>query len=174
LPNENEFQYQLLAYMTHPNSHALMERWFEELQASGYRLTSPRRAVVEVVAGNPFALDPAQIFIQARQQAPHLGLVTVYRTLEKLEELNLVQRVHQPDGCHAYLTAGNGHQHLLICRSCSRAEYFSGDDLNPLIAQLGQDRGFLIQEHWLQLYGMCAECQEKDARLSTVNIQGKP
>lgn len=141
-----------------------MEHWYELLQVSGYRLTSPRRAVVKVVAGNPFALDPAQIFILARQLAPHLGLVTVYRTLEKLEDLGLVQRVHQPDGCHAYLTTGNGHQHLLICRSCNRAEYFSGDDLNPLIAQLGQDRGYLIQEHWLQLYGVCADCREKESR----------
>lgn len=160
--------------MSLQSTQVLTDHWYEKLQASGYRLTSPRRAVVEVVAGNPFALDPAQIFIRARHLAPHLGLVTVYRTLEKLEELELVQRVHQPDGCHAYLSAGRGHQHLLICRSCSRAEYFSGDDLNPLIAQLGVDRGFLIQEHWLQLYGICADCLEKEAHQLAVDNREQP
>ncbi|HEY3344815.1 MAG TPA: Fur family transcriptional regulator [Anaerolineaceae bacterium] len=137
----------------------ISQDWLAHLQASGYRLTESRKAVVQVVAERPYALDPAEIFIAARRMAPHLGLVTVYRTLEKLEELGLVQRVHQPDGCHAYVAAAAGHQHLLICRQCSRAEYFSGDDLSELFSNLGNERGFLIQEHWLQLYGICSQCQ---------------
>lgn len=135
------------------------DMWLAALQASGYKLTGARRAVVEVVTGAGYALDPTEIFIAARHSFPHLGLVTVYRTLEKLEALRLVQRVHQPDGCHAYVPAASGHQHLLICRKCSRAEYFSGDDLAGLIEQLGADRGFLIEDHWLQLSGLCADCR---------------
>ena len=137
----------------------VMVEWLERLQTSGYRLTTARRAVVETVAENSFALDPTDIFIAARRISPRLGLVTVYRTLEKLEQLGLVQRVHQPDGCHAYIASAQGHQHLLVCRRCNRTEYFTGDNLDPLIAQLGRDRGFLIQDHWLQLYGLCSACR---------------
>ncbi len=137
--------------------------WLNRLKASGYRLTDSMRAVVQIVAENSFALDPAQIFIFARRLAPHLGLVTVYRTLDKLEEAGLVQRVHQLDGCHAYVAAAEGHQHLLVCRKCGRAEYFSGDDLSALFGQLGKERGFLIQDHWLQLYGLCSGCQKQGA-----------
>ncbi len=138
---------------------ANIHEWLERLQESGYRVTDSRRAVVETVAENTYALDPTQIFIAARKIAPRLGLVTVYRTVEKLEELGLLQRVHQPDGCHAYIAAAHGHQHLLICRRCNRAEYFSGDDLDLLIAAVGKDRGFIVQDHWLQLYGLCDRCQ---------------
>jgi Fe2+ or Zn2+ uptake regulation protein len=86
-------------------------------------------------------------------------LVTVYRTLEKLEELQLVQRVHQPHGCHCYLPATTGHQHLMLCQKCGEAEYFSGDDLDALIETLSHQSGYLIQEHWLQLFGLCENCK---------------
>ncbi len=135
--------------------------WLEKLQKSGYRLTEPRRAVVQVLAHSCYTLNPSQIFSEARRLSPHIGLVTVYRTLEKLEELGMVTRVHEMDGCHSYIAAPNGHQHLLICRSCNRAEYFKEEDLSPLTERLGAERGYVIQDHWLQLFGLCPECQEE-------------
>ena len=86
------------------------ENWLTQLQENGYRLTEARRAVVETVAATDRALTPIQVFDIAREQNPALGLVTVYRTLEKLEELHLIQRVHQPEGCQAFgalMLAGN-------------------------------------------------------------------
>ena len=141
------------------NNSALITEWLARLQASGYRLTAPRRAIVEIIANSQYAMGPLHVFDLGRQQYPGLGLVTVYRTLEKLEELGLVQRVHGPDGCHAYLKATTGHQHILLCLRCGRAEYFSGDDLSPLIHSIAERSGFDIQGHLLQLYGTCADCQ---------------
>lgn len=137
--------------------------WLDNLQSSGYRLTGSRRAVVEVIASSAFICSPMEIYLQAVQRYPGLGLVTVYRTLEKLEDLGLVERVHRADGCHSYIAAAQGHQHLLICTNCNRAEHFSGDDLSPLIAELGTTRGFRIQGHWLQLFGLCRNCQPLEA-----------
>jgi len=76
-------------------------------------LTLPRKAVVETMEGNMHALTPVEVFDAARKQCPGLGLVSVYRTLEKLEQLGLVQRVHQTKGCQAFVRTGDGHQHLL-------------------------------------------------------------
>ena len=131
------------------------------LALSGYRLTAPRRAIVEVIVASPRALEPVDVYDLGRQQYPRLGLVTVYRTLEKLEELGLVQRVHQPDGCHMYLRATEGHEHLLLCTTCGRAEYFSGDDLTALMGAISARSGFIIEDHWLQLYGLCTDCQKE-------------
>lgn len=138
------------------------ETWLDSLKSSGYRLTGPRQVVVEILAKSEAALDPGQIFLEARQRYPTIGLVTIYRTLEKLEELGLILRVHQSSGCHAFVAAPEGHQHLLICRACRRTEYFSGDDLAPLISQIGEERGFRIQEHLLQLFGLCPACRAKE------------
>jgi Fur family transcriptional regulator, ferric uptake regulator len=136
----------------------LSENWLRILQESGYRLTGPRRAVVKILAESNFIMDPNQVYNEARKLYPNIGLVTVYRTLEKLEELNLVTRVHEIQGCHAYVSAPVGHQHLLVCRSCNRVEYFKGEDLEPL-NQLGIEKGYEIQDHWLQLFGICPQCQ---------------
>lgn len=140
-------------------SSPLSEEWLARLQASGYRLTSPLRVIVEILATATRALGPMDLFDLGRREYPKMGLVTVYRALDKLEELGLVQRVHQANGCHAYLRAANGHEHILLCTRCGRVVYFAGDDLSALIASVSQQSGFTIQEHWLQLHGLCANCQ---------------
>ena len=139
----------------------LSKIWLSSLQASGYRITEPRRAIVEILATSHRALEPVDVFDIGRRQYPSLGLVTVYRTLYKLEELELVQRVHHPNGCRMYLRAAQGHEHLLLCLSCGKAEYFSGDDLSGLIHQISSRSDFIIQEHWLQFFGLCAECRDR-------------
>lgn len=136
-----------------------LARWERILRAQGYRLTAPRRAVLAVLAASEQVLDAAEIFAQARRQCASLGLVTVYRTLDTLVELGLIERVHRPHGCHGYLPTAEGHQHLLLCRACGRGFYFQGDDMGPLMEAVAAQSGFQVQEHWLQLFGLCAECQ---------------
>lgn len=134
--------------------------WLEQLQSNGYRLTSARKAVVGTVAEAETALNPLSVYERARVNCPSLGLVTVYRTLEKLEELGLIQRVHQPDGCNAYLPHLDGHQHLIICEQCGRAEYFEGkEDMGAFFESVAGEHGFSISEHWLQLFGVCSDCK---------------
>jgi Fe2+ or Zn2+ uptake regulation protein len=135
--------------------------WLKKLQANGYRITESRQTVVEIVASSKRALSPLELYDLAREKNAGLGLVTVYRTLEKLEELGLIQRVHQPQGCQAFITAFTGHQHMILCSTCGKVEFFAGDDLDQLFHSIGEKTGYRIQDHWLQLFGKCAECQEK-------------
>jgi Fe2+ or Zn2+ uptake regulation protein len=58
-----------------------------------------------------------------------------------------------------YLRAPQGHEHLLLCKTCGQMEYFSGDDLSKLIEETSKKSGYQIQEHWLQLFGLCTNCQ---------------
>ncbi len=133
--------------------------WPQKFDNGGYRLTGARQMIVDVIFSSDRALTPTDIFIEARARGKPLGLVTVYRTLEKLEENHLVERVHQENGCHAYLRAANGHEHILLCTHCGKTFFFAGDDLTNLIERVAQQSGFSIQEHWLQLHGLCPECQ---------------
>ena len=135
------------------------QSWLTQLKENGYRLTNARKAVIETVAGTTSALNPLDVYEQAKASCPGLGLVTVYRTLEKLEELGLIQRVHQPNGCNAYLPHADGHQHLIICQQCGKAEYFEGDDLEVFFERVAGEHGFTVKEHWLQLFGTCSECR---------------
>jgi Fe2+ or Zn2+ uptake regulation protein len=146
ITNENGFQYQESIMSEHP--------WLLQLNEQGYRLTDSRREVVEIMAQSSHALTPIEVYDEARTNHPALGLVTVYRTLEALEGQGLIQRVHQPEGCQAFITAPAGHQHLLLCKQCGQAALFEGDDLETLIVDRPKT-GYQITEHWLQLL-VCA------------------
>lgn len=140
---------------------SLTQKWLDLLKANGYRLTAPRQAVVEVLVFNQRVLSPMEVYEIARLNYPQLGLVTVYRTIEKLEELGLLQRVHQPVGCQGFIAALPEHQHLLICQECGLVVYFNDhhDQLDNLISAVANRSGYKIQDHWLQLFGFCSNCQ---------------
>jgi len=129
------------------------------LQERSFRVTSPRRAVLKVVAESDKALSPTEIYALARLIYDKLGLVTVYRTLEMLDDLDLVERVHRSDNCHAYAAGLEGHQHLMVCEKCGRVEYFSGDNIESLIERVEHDTGYQVNDHWLQLFGICKNCK---------------
>ena len=135
------------------------EVWLTQLHENGYRITKARGAVVETMENSNRALTPVEVYDMARKKYRALGLVTVYRTLEKLEELHLIQRVHQPLGCQAFISASLGHQHLLLCQNCGKVMFFEGDDLGTLIQTISKKTGYQIHEHWLQLFGLCQSCQ---------------
>jgi len=137
-----------------------MDNWKKVLQEEGYRLTAPREIILEIMRTAEHALSPIEVYDLGRDGYPGLGLVTVYRTLEKLVELELIERVHQPDGCHRYLRAAMGHQHMLVCSTCGRVTYFSGDDLKMLFERVCGETGYQIGDHWLQLFGTCPECKD--------------
>jgi len=138
----------------------ISETWLLALQKNGYRLPESRQTVVNIIAESNHALTPMEVFDLARRQHSKLGLVTVYRTLEKLEELKLIQRVHQPQGCQAFISAFTGHQHMILCSMCGRVDFFGGDNLETFFHSISDKTGFLVIDHWLQLFGVCSDCQK--------------
>jgi len=149
-----------------PKVQARLQQWWTRLLARGYRRTAPRSAVTRVLAESDRVLEVMEIFQRARAYYRPLGLVTVYRTLEKLIEVGLVQRVHRPNGCGAYVAAREGHVHLVICVRCGRVEYFEGEDIAPLMERVARESGFIIQDHWLQFFGLCARCRAESTEVA--------
>lgn len=134
--------------------------WYEKLTENGFRLTSPLKTVVEVVSASDKSLSPIEIFEIAKTKNPRIGLVSVYRSLEKLEETHLVQRVHTPAGCQSFVPRPFRHEHLLLCSHCGEVQTFSGDEFGNLIEIISDRTGYKITDHWLQLFGMCPKCQK--------------
>ena len=130
----------------------------QELSQAGYRITQPRRAVIRVLLEDEGFASPAEIRDRASQHYPKIGQVTVYRTLDLLSNMGYVRRIHTEDGCHGRASAGLGHRHHLICRQCGAAVEFEGCDLAPFLDQVSDRTGFLIEEHLLELVGLCPEC----------------
>lgn len=133
-----------------------------ELNQKGLRLTRSRREVTAILTEAKTPLSPQEIHKRAKEKNCDVGLVSVYRTLDLLSDLDLVRRVHGQDECHSYVLASPGHHHHLICRQCGKAVEFSGsDNLNEFIRLIEIETGYKIDEHILQLYGLCQQCQKK-------------
>lgn len=127
----------------------------------GGRLTSQRRAVRDVLTSSPRGLTPAEVYEQVRRQGGHIGLTTVYRTIELLSQLGLVRRVHEESGCHRYVAYPKEHRHYLVCSDCGMVEEFTECPLDQWAQSLSQATRFDIWEHRLEFIGRCQRCQEK-------------
>jgi Fur family ferric uptake transcriptional regulator len=144
--------------------HNRADRWLSQLRQEGYRLTGARSIIVEILANTNVALDASEVHKIANQKYPAIGLVSVYRTLSILEELGLIQRIHQPDKCQAYISAFTSHQHLILCNQCGRVEFFTGDDIGELVKRVEVESNYRVQGHWLQFFGICKQCQESEVQ----------
>jgi len=130
------------------------------LRERGHKLTPQRHAVLKVIAGTQDHLTPEAIYERARLSKPDIGLITVYRTLNLLSDLDLVCRVHRPDGCRGYMMRRPAeHHHHLVCSGCDRVVDFSGCDLADLERRLVEETRFDVDGHLLEFYGLCPDCR---------------
>jgi Fe2+ or Zn2+ uptake regulation protein len=134
----------------------------EAIQQAGFRLTRPRRAILQVLAQAEGALKPEDVQRASGRLCPGIGLVTVYRTLALLANLGCVRRVHQDDNCQAYTRARLAHGHHVVCRECEQVVEFPGsEDIGDFLQQVARQTGYRIDDHLLELIGICPKCQDQ-------------
>ncbi len=146
--------------MKNNDRNNLSINWENLLSQAGYRITQPRRTILDIIAETERPLTPVEIFDRARAKSAGIGLVTVYRTIEKLEELHLVEHVHHLGDCQTVFRSSEQHQHLLICTRCGSSHYFDGLEMEEQFKHISQKFGYQLTGHWLQLAGLCEECQK--------------
>lgn len=135
----------------------------KKFNQQGLRLTQPRRAVMSILEAASVPLSPQTIHQRASEIQEDISLVTVYRTLELLNDLDMVRRVHGPVECHGYVLSSPGHHHHLICTNCEKTiEFSGGDEIQTLLDRIQMETGFKINHHLLQLFGLCGECQREN------------
>ncbi|AZN40654.1 ferric iron uptake transcriptional regulator [Paenibacillus albus] len=138
----------------------------QQLQSQGYKLTPQREATVRVLLENEEDhLSAEDVFMLVKDKAPEIGLATVYRTLELLSELHVVEKMNFGDGVARYdLRADNNkhHHHHLICVQCGTMSEILEDWLGPLEERLEKEYGFTVVDHRLDFQGVCASCKAKN------------
>jgi Fur family ferric uptake transcriptional regulator len=116
--------------------------------------------VVDLLAGADCALTALEI----DRRIDSVGRASVYRTLEQLERLHLVQRVEIGGDAAGYERVDPaGHHHHLVCQDCGRLAPFTSVELEGAIEAAGRDSGFALASHDVVLRGTCPECGERDA-----------
>ncbi|HWR09407.1 Fur family transcriptional regulator [Sporomusa sp.] len=130
-----------------------------------YKLTPQRQIILQVFVDNRDKhLSAEDVHNIVRQQSNDIGLATVYRTLELLSELDILQKMDFGDGRSRYEineTSTPHHHHHLICLSCAKVIEFEGDLLEDLETVIARNSNFTIVDHQVKFYGYCQECREK-------------
>lgn len=138
----------------------LLGSWKTALSVSGLRVTQPRLQVMRIIISSPNPITPQEIYQRTLELDDPPGIASIYRTLETLNDLDLIQQIHQPDGCHGIWPAFEGHKHLILCRGCSQTQVVEGNEnIADYIQRIEEETGYLIDEHWLQLFGACEQCR---------------
>lgn len=144
------------------------EQFKKLLKDNGLKVTTQRVLVLEAVASNPGKhLTAEEIYELVKVDYSEIGLATVYRTIQMLTELHLVDRIHLDDGYVRYEMGNHStdrnrhHHHHLICLSCGKIISFEDDLLEELEKKITDKEGFRIIDHEVKLYGYCKECGGK-------------
>lgn len=134
----------------------------EVLRSRGLRLTAPRQLVLAAVYELGHA-TPDQIHAAVAERAAGVNITTVYRTLELLQDLNLVTHTHLSHGSPTYHPVGDDQHAHLVCRDCGEVSEMSPGMVEGLVAKLRAERGFQVDVGHLALFGTCARCAESQS-----------
>jgi len=138
----------------------------DELTSKGVRMTAQRRALIEVIQGAEQHLDAVSLLEQARHRGPNIDRATVYRTIELLKKLRLVDELdlmHLEGEKHFYeVKTRREHVHL-ACLRCCRIEEFSSPIFERLKDEITRQAGFAIKVTRLEVGGSCRVCTAGEA-----------
>jgi Fur family ferric uptake transcriptional regulator len=126
---------------------------------AGYRLTGPRRELARLIGEQRRHFTADDLVARSRRERLGLGRATIFRSLDILAELGVVERLDLPNGEHAFVGCERTHHHHVVCSSCGRATDVADSGLADMIDEVGRRSGYLIEAHRLELFGTCPDCQ---------------
>ncbi|MEX2587673.1 MAG: transcriptional repressor [Actinomycetota bacterium] len=136
-----------------------VDQIMDRLVASGKRRTMSRQAVIKVIVDYHGHVSADDIATQVQKDFPSLDVSTVYRTLETLRELGIVDRVYFADGSTVYHLSDHKHHHL-CCERCGAVQELPISALGNLERFLLEEYGFQNHQQPLGLFGLCASCRQ--------------
>lgn len=135
----------------------------DSLKEKGYKLTPQRRATLDTIIENKGEhLSTEEIYDKVKMKCPEIGLATVYRTLQLLDELEIISKNNFDDGCIRYElnTHSDDHQHHhLICVKCGIVVEVEVDLMETLEEEIESSYDFKIKDHKVKFFGLCSKCQ---------------
>jgi Fur family ferric uptake transcriptional regulator len=146
---------------------ATVESWRDHtetaLRDAGFRAGGARAAVLDLMASQDCCASAQEIHEALRGKGRRsVGIASVYRVLDVLTELRLVQRVDVGDGIARFEPArpDGDHHHHVVCDDCGKVEPFSDSSLETAIARASARLGYSVDAHEVVLRGECGDCRD--------------
>ena len=137
----------------------------EELKSTGLKATLPRLKILEIFqTGKQRHMTAEDVFRVLLDERSDIGLATVYRVLTQFEQAGILLRSNFESGKAVYeLNEGQHHDHF-VCTSCGKVEEFYDPEIEKRQNLIAKEKGWVIQDHSMALYGQCAECATRAAK----------
>ena len=145
----------------HEHDTGWSARALASLQAQGLRNGGARRTVIEHLGAQPCCRSAQEIYDGIRADGGRIGIASVYRTLDQLVELRLLQRVELGDGIARFEPSHTGgeHHHHLVCDDCGKVEPFFDSGLEQALEQAATRLHYGMRAHEVVLHGRCEDCR---------------
>jgi Fur family ferric uptake transcriptional regulator len=133
----------------------------EALRGAGFRSGGARAAVLDAMAEQACCLSAQELYQRVRADRRSVGIASVYRVLDELVELRLVQRIDVGDGIARYEPAqpDGDHHHHVVCGDCGKVEPFADSMLESAIESASKRLRFSVDAHEVVLRGECGDCR---------------
>ena len=136
----------------------VIEGALAQLRQHGGRTTSARRLLLGALLASPGHRSAEQLAADVQASAPGVNLSTIYRNLEELERLKIVDRTHLGHGPATYHLAEAAHGHL-VCEQCGSMTEVPVQIFSDLARTAHTQYGFTVMPHRSAVLGTCAACQ---------------
>jgi Fur family ferric uptake transcriptional regulator len=129
---------------------------------AGLKKTKFRMNIIDLLEKNETLLSAQEIYNELHHKDVSINLSTVYRTLDKLVEADIINKVAlEQEKQILYEFNRDEHHHFLICKSCNKIQPIYRCPLHDYEEKLMSETGFKITSHKIEFYGYCKDCQEK-------------
>jgi Fur family transcriptional regulator, ferric uptake regulator len=145
-------------------AHSTTQRWAEHatqvLAQANHHTGQARQALIELLDSQTCALSAIEIEDALRASERPVGRASIYRILDELERLHLVQKIQVGQAMARYepIRTGDGHHHHLVCDNCGTVTPFTDPDLEHAIHKLSRRVPMHVADHEILLHGACKDC----------------
>jgi len=131
------------------------------IKQKGMKYTEQRAIILQILVSLDDHLNAEEIHNIIQQEHPdqNIGIATIYRTLNFLEEVNLISSISFGSDGKKYEGNQKEHHDHLICTSCNKIVEFLDNSIEKKQEDIASNNGFTITDHSMQIYGLCKDCQ---------------
>ena len=132
----------------------------QELKDAGLKITLPRIKILQILESTEVHHVSAEdVYKLLLANGEEIGLATVYRVLTQFEQAGLVARHNFEGGHSVFEMSSDQHHDHIVCVRCGRVEEFADDEIERRQQQIAEEKGFELQDHSLNMYGLCPDCR---------------
>ena len=142
---------------------SLLVRFKDILKQNSLKFTKQREVVLKTMYHNDEHFSPESLYMLVKKTNPELnvGIATVYRTLNLLEESDIVTSLSFGASGKKFELGNKPHHDHMICKVCEEIIEFENDNIEKIQEDIAKQYDFKLTGHLMQLYGICKKCQKQ-------------